>query len=76
VFRRERLLRRAVRTRLVVTLLDGATFDGLVEDVDRRVLVLVDAGALDDKGGRRPVDGSLYLERARVAYMQAPDGRP
>lgn len=72
---RDRLLRRAVRARFVVTLVDGATFDGLLDEVDPGVLVLVDAGALDDRGGRRPVDGRLFLERARIAYMQSPDGR-
>lgn len=72
MFRRRRLLRRALRARFVITTLDGATFDGLLEEVDATTVVLVDAGELDQRGGRRPVDGRLYLERARIAYMQEP----
>lgn len=67
-----RLLRRRLKKRFIITLTDGATFDGLLRDVDRGVVELVDAGALNESGGRRPVDGSLFVERSRIAYMQAP----
>lgn len=68
---RDRLIRRAVRERFVVTTLDGSAFDGLLAEADDRTLVLVDAFALD--GGQRVrVDGSLFVARDRVNYMQRP----
>lgn len=70
--RRDRLLRRAVRERFVITTHTGATFEGLLDQIDGRTVTLVDAGALDERGGRRPIDGRLFLDRAQIAYMQEP----
>lgn len=74
--RRDRVIRMYARERFVVTLLDGTTFDGLLEECDELTLELVDAHSVgQDQGGRvsrTPVDGRLYLPRARISYMQRP----
>ena len=70
---RSRLIRRALRERFVITMADGATFEGILRDEDRRHLVLVDAGAVDTEG-RRPVDGELWLPADQIRYMQRPTG--
>ena len=66
----DRLLAGQIRERLTVTTLSGETFDGLVEDVDDRSIVMQDAGVLKPDGARIPVDGRLILSRDRVDYMQ------
>lgn len=71
---RDRLMRDALRSRFVVTLLDGQTFEGLLVEADERTLVLVQGAALGEKGVRQPVDGALYVERTRLAYLQRPEG--
>lgn len=71
MFDRDRLLHRTLRERFVVTMKSGATFDGLLADVDGRTIVLVKASALDENGRHR-VDGSLYLPRSDVDYLQRP----
>lgn len=68
--RRDRLLREALRSRFVVTTGDGHSFDGLLEDVDDRVVILVNAWAVDQTG-RTEVDGRLFVPRDDIAYMQA-----
>lgn len=72
----ERLLAERLRERFVVTLVSGEAFTGLLEEVDERVLVLVDAAALQGAGTADaravPVDGQLLLPRPSVAYMQRP----
>lgn len=75
--RRDRVIRLYCRERFVVTLLDGTTFDGLLDDHDESTLEFIDAHSVgqDPANGRisrTPVDGRLYLPRARVAYMQRP----
>jgi hypothetical protein len=76
VARRDRLVREALRDRYIVTLKSGATFDGLLWDADEATFVLVDADsvAVSQRGDtlRTPVDGSLYLSRSDVDYMQHP----
>jgi hypothetical protein len=69
--RRDRLIRQALRERFVVTLTTGETFDGLLDEVDDKSVRLIDAHAVDG-ANRVKVDGSLYLPRDRVAYMQKP----
>lgn len=71
--RRDGLVRRALRSRFVVTLSGGESFEGLLIEVDERTLVLADAFLLD---GRNKVkaDGALYLPRDRVSYLQRPEG--
>ncbi len=70
--RRDRLLHQRLHCRFVVTLNDGATFDGLLAGVDARVVRLVDAGAVGLGTQRTPVDGELFIERDRIRYMQKP----
>jgi small nuclear ribonucleoprotein (snRNP)-like protein len=70
--RASRIIRQLVRERLVVTLLDGATFDGLLIDADPVTIVLADAQHVAPNGDRLAVDGYLYLDRERVAYVQRP----
>ena len=66
----DRLLAGQIRERLTVTTLSGETFDGLVEDVDDRSVVMQDAGVLKPDGARIPIDGRLILGRDRIDYMQ------
>lgn len=69
---RSRLIRRALRERFVVTMASGETFEGILRELDKRHLVLVDAGAIDADAGRRPVDGELWLPADQIRYMQRP----
>ena len=66
----DRLLDDQIRERLTVTTMSGETFDGLVEDVDDRSIVMQDAGVLKPDGARIPIDGRLILGRDRIDYMQ------
>ncbi|HJQ00089.1 MAG TPA: hypothetical protein VJ851_00685 [Jatrophihabitans sp.] len=71
--RRDRLLRQFLRERFVVTLKNGETFDGLLDDHDESTLEFLDVHAIAAGGRRSEVDGRLYLPRAEIAYMQRPD---
>jgi len=71
VARRDSLIRRVLRERFIVTMLSGATFDGLLMDLDDSTLHLVDAYAIEGKDRIR-ADGSLYLPRTGVDYIQRP----
>lgn len=72
--RRDRLLKALLRERFVVTMADGAAFDGLLDRFDDRLIELVDVQAVDaDK--RAVVDGRLYLPRESVVYMQRPEAK-
>lgn len=71
--RRDRLLRRALRERFVVTLTTGETFDGLLYEADESTLHLVDVVAISD-AGRVKVDGGLFVPRDHVSYLQRPEG--
>ena len=73
--RRDRLLRQVLRTRFVVTLTSGETFDGLLADADDNSVKLVGAFAVDSNN-RESVDGDLYIPRTKIVYMQNPEGRP
>lgn len=73
--RRDRLVRKCLRSRFVVTLRSGATFEGLLLDADDMTVVLADAFAVDTTT-RAKVDGALYLPRSEVDYMQKPEPRP
>ncbi len=72
--RRDRLLRDRIHERFVVTLTDGAAFTGLLSELDERVVRLVDAATLGPNRQQIPVDGELFIERARIAYLQRPGG--
>lgn len=71
---RDRLVRKSLRTRFVVTMRGGSSFEGLLLEVDDRTLILADAYAVDAQS-RTKVDGALYLPRGEVAYMQKPEDR-
>lgn len=68
---RERIIRGYLRHRLVVTMHDGATWDGVVMDVDSRTVVLRNAEAIGANDVRTPADGEVLLPRDEVAFMQA-----
>lgn len=68
--RRDRIVRGHLRYRLVITTHDGATWDGIVMDVDDRMIVLREAIAVQKDGNRVPADGEVLLPREDVAYMQ------
>ena len=70
--RRDRLIRQVLRERFVVTLVGGESFDGLLMDIDDQTIQLVDAFALDGNS-RVSVDGTVYLRRSEVSYMQKPE---
>lgn len=61
-----------IHERFVATLKSGETFEGLLTDMDDRVVVLEDAASMGDRGARIPVDGHLYLPREQVRYLQRP----
>lgn len=73
MFGRRRLLRKAAHQRFVITLKDETTFDGLLVDSDKDVLIIANARVLTDPREQpQPVDGLVYLERSNVAYSQVP----
>jgi small nuclear ribonucleoprotein (snRNP)-like protein len=70
-----RIFLNLVKERLVITLKNGETFEGVLLGHDRKVVHLVEARALTVSGGGNPsvpVDGDLYLIRSEVNYMQRP----
>lgn len=67
----DRLLKRLLRERFIVTLRNGEAFDGLLVEVDARTIRLAQADAIT-KTSRVSVDGDLYLPRAEVTYLQRP----
>lgn len=70
---RDKLIRRNLLQRFVVTLKGGETFDGLLAEVDEKTLRMVNASAIG-KNSRIGVDGELFIPRTDVAYMQKPGG--
>lgn len=68
----DRLLANHLRTKYVVTLKSGETFDGVMTDVDGLTVVLAQARSLSPARDPLMVDGSLILARADIAYMQRP----
>lgn len=70
---RDRLLRARMRDTVVATLKTGATFRGVLFEMDGRTVVLRNAEALGaDPGKYIPVDGELLLARADVEFLQRP----
>lgn len=71
---RDRLLRKLLRERFQITLTTGESFDGLLDEWDGKHLTFVDAGVIEAVGEnrtrRQPVDGLLFLQRDRIAYVQ------
>ena len=71
---RDRLLRKYLRERFVVTLKTGETFDGLLDEWDRQSIELLNPHAVGENQ-RVVVDGRILLFRDQIAYMQRPDAR-
>ena len=70
---RDKLIRRSLRERFVVTLRDGDTFDGLLVEADEKTIRLGNAFAIT-KQSRISVDGELFIPRSEVKYLQKPGG--
>ncbi|SDJ07735.1 hypothetical protein SAMN05444157_1615 [Frankineae bacterium MT45] len=70
--RRDRLIRKSLRKRYLVTLTSGEAFDGVLVDADDAHIVLVDAESVSPNNDRLKVDGQLWLPRANVTYLQLP----
>ena len=68
------LVRARTRSRVVVTLKSGASFEGVLFAADRGAWVLRDAHALGagDHGANVPVDGELLVLVADIEYAQKP----
>lgn len=69
-----RLLRDRLRSRVVVTMKSGQSFDGVLYDLDDRVWFLRDASALGagEKNTNLPLDGEVVLLSAEIAFAQRP----
>lgn len=69
-----RVMKARMRHRVVVTLKDGGSFDGVLWETDSRVWVLRNAVALGagDRDADVPVDGEVLVMVADVAYAQRP----
>lgn len=65
----DRIIGGLVKSRLLVFLLDGTVYDGLLIDADERTLVLADVHRRGD-GTAAAVPGELYQDRGRIAYVQ------
>lgn len=70
VTRADRIVKKYVRDRFVVTMKDGQTWNGLLTDADTVTLSLADVQAISPDGSRVKADGEIFLPRADVAYMQ------
>lgn len=65
----QRSLASLLRSRYVITLKSGEAFEGILQAHNRRQFVLVNAKQLG-RTQEVPVDGSLYLLRDQVLYLQ------
>lgn len=72
MFGPDRLLRRTIRTRYLVSVDSGEAFDGLLIDADERHVVLADVESVAGNGDRLRVDGQLWIPRLTITYMQRP----
>lgn len=68
---RDRLMRDRLRERVLVTLVDGTTFDGMLHGVDEKSLTLLQASYVST-GEPKKADGSVLIPRDRVAFIQKP----
>jgi hypothetical protein len=68
------VMRRTVKERVIVTLKTGEGFDGILFWADGKTWELVQAKALGvgDRGADVPVNGTLLIPAANVAYCQRP----
>jgi small nuclear ribonucleoprotein (snRNP)-like protein len=69
---RDRVIAKLTRRRLLVTLATGDTFIGVLVERDNHTLVFTDAAQVLANGDHITADGLLYLDRARIAYLQQP----
>lgn len=69
--RPDRVVRKSLRERFLITMTNGEAFEGVLFDADQNTLHLVDA-FLVDKSSRVRADGALFIPRASVSYMQKP----
>lgn len=58
--------------RRVLVFTDFATFDATLVKVGRDTLVLEQASAVGDGGGRTPIDGEAIVPGGRVLWVQVP----
>lgn len=65
-----RIWRRMLRKQYLVTLDTGEAFRGVLEEADRKSMVLQQVTYLKSDGSELPVDGRMILDRTRVAYAQ------
>lgn len=70
--RADRLLRGQIKSRYLVTIDTGETFEGVLLDADSDHLVLADSDAISPNGDRLKVDGQLWLPRQNISYLQLP----
>jgi len=68
--RRDRIMREYLRHRMVITMKNNATWDGVVMDADERTISLRDVSAVQADGSRVSADGDVLLSRADIAYSQ------
>ena len=68
---RERLVRRAVRRRFLVTTDSEESFDGVLSEWDEGFFVFADVSSIGPKGDRVRLDQVLWVPRYRIKYMQA-----
>jgi len=59
-----------VYDRVLVNLIDGSAFDGLLIEKRGPLLVLTDATLLTNDHEPTPMDGRVYIERDRVLFIQ------
>lgn len=69
---RDRLLKKTLRNRYIITLKSGETFDGLLDDWDRQQIVLIAASVVTESNARVKIDGDIRLDRVNIAYSQRP----
>lgn len=67
--RSDRLVKRYLRSRFLITT-PNQTWDAVLMEVDDRSLLLVDAELVSADGTRTKADGQVFVPRADVAYMQ------
>lgn len=66
---RDRIVRKLIRERFLVSLRSGEAFEGLLLDADPSTLHLADVTLVREQS-RAPVDGDLFVPRADVTYLQ------
>lgn len=60
-----------IRRRVLVSLVDGKAFDGVLWARKGRLIVLRDARLIEPGAEPVPVDGDLLVDRDRIDFVQA-----